>query len=247
MKSNEGPCVLCGSEGTLVDCHIYPRAFAKRMGHDNDPPRQLSSDPSEHSKRMRTGWYDPALVCQACESRFSEWDDYGIRFNRSEPELRYPEGRPYAIASWRDVDCRRLKLFALSTLWRAHATTLEAFRHVRLGPHGIKLGGMIREGFEGDLDEFALTIALFPDRPEPGMLIPPSRCRITPKRLRAWRFQLDSMLFTIKVDGRPYPMNSRRLLVGSDKDVLAVVGRFDRSPEARFMTKWFGLRGEPGF
>ncbi len=69
-------CQYCGETGKLIKAHVIPAAFFRRLRDGQDPPRLLTNKEKEYPKRMPIGVYDSNILCEACESRFGDWDDY---------------------------------------------------------------------------------------------------------------------------------------------------------------------------
>jgi hypothetical protein len=69
----------------------------------------------------------------------------------------YPNGTPhfYEAAIW---DESKLRMFALSILWRAAATTHAYYAPVDIGPHEERLRRLILAGDPGSPDDFSVTL-----------------------------------------------------------------------------------------
>ncbi|MCB9889634.1 MAG: hypothetical protein H6836_08655 [Planctomycetes bacterium] len=151
-------CRLCGARAPLVQSHIVPKSFygPLRLGQ-----KLLSNTPGQRPRRSPTGEYD-RIVCAECEARFSDYDNYAYRV--FEGDLWNPVELPDSantVAAFllNNVKPDRLKLFAMSVLWRAHASQRSIFASVSLaGEVERELRSMILDDRAGSLDEFATIL-----------------------------------------------------------------------------------------
>jgi hypothetical protein len=240
-------CKFCGEDRDLIDAHIYPRALAKGLGDDQDPPQQIAVNPEVHPKRIRTGWYDQHMLCAPCEKRFGPWDDYGIKFMRAPRTGVWPPSGKARLAIWEGWDYSRLKLFAIGVLWRAHASALEAFEGVQLGPHAPVMREMLELGDAGGPDDCAVLLGKAVGQPEPGLWIPPVKSRMKNGGVRVWRMHFGGFEVMVKTDKRPLPSDIRRLQLTPGQPVVASLTDFLDSGEARLVRNFFRKQGEPGF
>ena len=151
-----GVCKLTGVSGKFVKSHILPAAltrpehqgaFLLQAGFGRSPVRRWSS------------WYDSKIVTRKGECILADYDDWGIRELRSQKlvwsswgpmqELRTNDWVQIRQTDWglrRIVlaDPERFRLFFLSLLWRAAASSLDEFDEIRLsGEELSKLGDML--------------------------------------------------------------------------------------------------------
>ena len=125
-------CRLCGRERKLVDSHIIPRAFFQI--EPDQPPRLFSNRREFHPRRAPKGVYDQ-IVCEACERRFSEYDNYAVKLLIRERVVREPIKHRGATIAYvvPDIDYKNLKLFVIAVLWRASVSDQVFYSKVRLG------------------------------------------------------------------------------------------------------------------
>ncbi len=121
--------------------HLIPRALT-RLSKTGE--KHIQSEIGGKATRVPDSWYDLKLVTQMGEKILSEIDSYGIDELRrghliwsawdEQDSFPFPfdlkEGPNYRTIL--ATDGPSLRLFFLSLLWRAGATKLEAFRHVKL-------------------------------------------------------------------------------------------------------------------
>lgn len=139
-----GTCRLCGDDCELVDSHIIPKAFHRDLkGNASGAPVIIGTNPTDYPRKNPGGIYEEELLCRPCENRFGPCDDYGAQcliqnYDRDVEPLSYNNGEvlAYRFPTW---DEKRLRMFALSLLWRATVTTNEIFSGVTLGPHLARL------------------------------------------------------------------------------------------------------------
>jgi hypothetical protein len=111
--------------------------------------------------RRWTSWYDPTLVTQHGENILTAYDTWAVEELRrtklvwsgwgSAKELGSSHHRigdsPWGVRKLEDIDGKKLRLFLLSLLWRAAATTLPEFGSVALPEgHMAELRRMIQSG-----------------------------------------------------------------------------------------------------
>ena len=129
-----GQCKLTGTRGKYVKSHIIPEALTETLWKGN-PLTQVG----RHGKRIKrwTTWYDRKLVTVEGEAILATHDDWAINLFRQKeliwsswgameqldlPDHSLGPGRR-GLRKLDGVDCERLRLFFLSLLWRAAATT----------------------------------------------------------------------------------------------------------------------------
>ena len=119
---------------------------------------------SDYPRRNWTGIYG-GFVCGPCAKLFHPWAEHGIEFVR-----KYCRGNrgarlngDFANGFRAEVDYERLKLWIMSTLWRADACDHVFYKRVDLGGKWRKrLSEGIRQRDPGPPYYFAVTATLFP-------------------------------------------------------------------------------------
>lgn len=129
-------CKLCGQNAKLIKAHIIPKSLYKDLrDSDGGVSKLITNTVGVHSKRIPVGLYDPQIVCEDCERFFSPWDDYAKWFfEKNVPNPVIDKGRIVAY-DYGITDYKNLKLFFISLLWRAHASSQPFFGRIDLGPH----------------------------------------------------------------------------------------------------------------
>jgi len=160
-----------------------------------------------------------------------------------EAELFPNSMRPRA-AIWRDVHASRLKLFVLSLLWRAHASSLRAFLDVDLGPFEKQLRSFLQRDDPGSPDEFAVFLTRTVNRPSGQVGIPPVKCRLQgrPNNINVYRMHLHEHELVVKMDSRKYSESLRSVQLSPGQPVVVLLDEFLSSNEAKLLRNFFRRR-----
>jgi hypothetical protein len=129
----EGPCRLCGRTAELVDSHIIPKFFFKKMKRSEDYLLLVSKE-QPRAKRSLTGIYGQFL-CLLCENSFSQVDDYASTFfpSVSQQPIALMGGKPFRKVL--EFDYLRLKKFFISLLWRASVSSRPEYNKITLAQY----------------------------------------------------------------------------------------------------------------
>lgn len=92
------------------------------------------------------GEYDSDLVCLSCERGFSDWDDYGYEVLKQSEHWKPVAFDRNGVGAWEHppVDFQRFRLFVLSVIWRAHASTRPVFGRFSVGLHAGRIAKLIQ-------------------------------------------------------------------------------------------------------
>jgi hypothetical protein len=158
-------CKLCSQEKKCVKAHIIPESFFRLIKRDGKPILILPDNIEKHPEKSHTGIYDENLVCIDCERLFSSCDDYAYtflvdKFNKENPFLDGDKALAFVIKSF---DYHKLKLFFVSALWRASATSNKYFSSINVGPFESKLKAMILNNDPGNQNYFSVIITKYDD------------------------------------------------------------------------------------
>lgn len=162
-----GTCRLCQKVRKLRYSHILPEFFYKELYHENHTLFAISTDPSHPIYREQKGLRE-YLLCDDCESRFGQWEDYAKRVIYDE-HGRGNEGKdiPGGFMD-RGIDYDKYKLFQMSLLWRMSVTSLSWFSNVTLGPHEETMREMLLRGDPGEPHEYGCALTVL--KPTDGKL-----------------------------------------------------------------------------
>ena len=151
-----GTCRLTGKSGNFVKAHIIPEALTK----PSVPGESfIQAGQGDRPVRRWTSWYDQNLVTSDGERILSDYDNWGIaelrRLNLvwSSPATKnvkdFADWKPtndhgHGVRIFEYHDGNKLRLFLLSILWRAAASRMPEFKHVRIPERQLKqLGKML--------------------------------------------------------------------------------------------------------
>lgn len=155
-----GLCRLCLRTENLCNSHALPDALFGHILRENHGKAIVVTDDLYTPIQYSSDTWGSTLLCQACESALNErYDHYGISVFKG---LQGSVYRGREGVTFLKVDCRRLRMFFLSILWRMSVSTHDSYRNVRLAP-----------AWEEDLRS-----ALAAQR-----IIPPSRYQVSTYRL----------------------------------------------------------------
>ncbi len=229
------PCRLCGSTAPLVNSHTVPKALhldAQQFEQTGEVMR-IYSDQFNYGRKSHTGEYD-RMVCDKCEKRFQAWDDYGINFVRIHKAgtVGKPMGSPDPIGLVIDeFDYTKLKMFVLSMLWRADASSRPVFKRINLGDKWRPaLTSAILAGDPGPPEFFAVAASLFKKDILKTFLADPHPEKY--ERINHVRFYVyGGFTFLIKVDQRPPPKFLEHMILAEGRPFPLVLR--DLSPSER--------------
>jgi hypothetical protein len=207
------------------------------MQMDSDrPPVIIATAADSFPQRSPGGIYDEELLCDLCEVRFGPWDQYGAecllqRFDQdAQKGISNGEVIVYRVDNW---DEARLRMFALSLLWRAAVTTRPFFKRVTLGPHEARLHDRILAGDPGPPNDFSVFLSRWQVRPEHvGM-------ELTQLSPYVWRLNginmakifLGGFVFYIKCDKRPFNEPFPDIVLAPGRSIFAVPRQLEGSQD----------------
>lgn len=218
-----GRCKFCGDEHELIRAHIFPQSFTAKLWGTEGRLIQVAKDPPP-TRRSPTGIYDENLLCLRCESTvFTPLDTYAYDLllkGREQAQrgadadvqtLRFPEG-----------DGKRIKLFALSVLWRASASKRPELSAVMLGTYQDKVRDILRGSVQLTPDQYATILGFELVQEVASTMMSPAAAKSGGNWY--WSMWLGGYLFATAI-GR-YPADAfaqaRSYLLGRGPDVVAV-------------------------
>jgi len=159
-----GICSLCKIFQPLIKAHIYPRQLYSlfKQFSGNVAPSELV--PFQYSKKSlkiqqwQSGFFDHFILCHGCDNGlFGPWDKYAQNFLARLANASNVSD----VIDIPSFDYHSLKLFFLSVLWRAAATTLPFFANVQFGIWQEKLRAMLLAKNPGSLEDFSVILVKF--------------------------------------------------------------------------------------
>jgi hypothetical protein len=229
-------CKFCGNDRKLIRAHVIPEGFFRRFRSSPNSLRLISDEAGQHEKRAPVGVYDKAIVCGGCESLWKTWDEYAQLLLADTPlnsEARYQKGQLLAHIV-KDFDYDKLKLFFISILWRASASTQPFFSKIVLGPFEEAAKQHISTADAGGADDFAVILAKFdaslakPTMPSPHKV---EFCGVT-----YYRFYISGYVAHVEVDKKPCPLPLSIISLSRDRPLVIMCKDFRKSKELRSAT-----------
>lgn len=241
-KKPSGLCRLTGTAGQFAKSHIIPDAFMQRA---TDAPF-LECDAASPPRKRFTGWYDPGILGSKGEKVIAAYDDvaakcfigngFTYRTRRDRHDIhslssRFVADQVYEIDN---VDTARIRLFALSLLWRAAVTSLEAFALVKVSPSHLEdIRVRLLRGDAGPAIEYPVYFGVFCDAEELTKVAP-----YRPRNHPFYRFFLDGVVCYVCPRRRLADANKYGLLLaGSEPDRLRLLCFPSYSSEQRNYTE----------
>ncbi len=212
----------------MAKSHIIPDAFMQRA---TDAPFMESSG-TFRSRKMFTGWYDRNILGHAGEKIIASYDSvaaecfissgltYRKRRDPSDINRLRDDFVPGEIYEIQGVDITKIRLFALSLLWRAAVSRLKAFELVQIDANQIEdIRHRILSGNPGSYEEFPVYFGVFCGGEELPKLAP-----FQPKGHPFFRFFLDGVICYISPCRHFKSVKTYgRLLAGAQPDRLNLV------------------------
>ena len=186
------------------------------------------------SKANPVGVYDCTIVTAEGEAHFAPWDSYAAElllhgFSTAQ-RLRQDVGQIVGY-EYPTFDYTKLKLFFLSVLWRAGASSQEFFKRVDLGPHFDTLRNRLLNADPGQPDEYAVVLAVFDDDPDWAKIMDPFPERYGETGIRFYRLYVGNFIAYVKVDQRPAESPIQDLQLTPDAPLRIVQRSFAESKE----------------
>lgn len=208
-------CALCLENKKLRKSHIIPEFLYKPI-YEEDPKRYfgVSTDSSEGIDHRQQGIWD-RLLCGDCEQHLSKWEDYAST-------LLYQRAQVQEISIGLrvvNVDYEKFKLFLLSLLWRAGATSRKEFSEVSLGPHEEKLRKMLLENEPGPTEKYGCMPVLCPKYKDvlQNMIISPDTVKV--RAHHVVRFLLGGLFWNFFVSSHTPSIASEGIFLTEDGEL----------------------------
>jgi len=170
--NHKGVCLLCGKTDVLLSkSHIISKFIYKPL--KDEAGRMVYTPLSDYSKREfhQTGFFDKYILCEKCDNvLLSGFERYvaNLLFEGILPHgaiLKFDDtDKRIKILRYNGIDILKIKLFALSLLWRSHVSHNVFFKQVKLTEIvENRLKEMILNSDSGNIDEFRIVIVRLDD------------------------------------------------------------------------------------
>ncbi len=139
----------------LCDSHVIPEWVYQPLYDSIHRYRVVGASARKHPRYLQQGIHEP-LLCQGCESRFSDFEGYarGVLFG-GRKVLSEPRDGGVDLVS---LDYRKLKAFQLSILWRAGVARDDFFSMVDLAEHTEPLREMLLSDSPGRQTDYGCAL-----------------------------------------------------------------------------------------
>lgn len=211
-------CALCLKPSILKESHIIPEFLYSVLYDDKHRFMQISTDSKTKTLSRPKGLYE-RLLCASCEGQIGRWETYAARVLQGGIQLEY-QNEPAGFVV-RGLEYSHFKLFGMSLLWRAGASTRSEFSQVRLGSrHKENLRRMLLAKDPGPFWQYGFSIVFPPEREAreifgQALLNPQKRhyrahhAYLFSLGIMTWIFlvsnhmrQADECIFSLREDGR---------------------------------------------
>ena len=230
-------CKLTGKSGRAVKAHIVPKAFYELPPQTEGFIQLWTNSPGKFPKKVPIGIYDDAIVTSEGESRFGPWDDYACEVLLNRFKEFTPLYKKHRLACWQleDVEYARLKLFGLSVLWRAHASTQPAFQRVKLGEHESIIRDLLLRAQPAKAEEYSVCFARWVDEDFGPVFMDPIRERYD--GVNFYRVYCGRYVVYVKVDRRDTGPTLREFQVAPTQPLLVAARNLRGSKEWPVLAK----------
>jgi hypothetical protein len=158
-------CPLCRlerRESDLCDSHIIPEFLYEDLYDEGHSLVSVATARPELPQRRHKGIYQKRFLCTDCERQISRHEDYVAKAFKSKVQV---VDTPDAIR-FPGFDYRHMKLFQMSVLWKASASTRDEFKGVALGPRQESLRAMVAADDPGAWSDFPCVAVINPSMQE---------------------------------------------------------------------------------
>lgn len=195
IQKKLNPCALCGELGELRRSHIVPESMYKGVYDKFHRYRHISLARPQIKSFEQKGIRE-RLLCDSCEQKISVWEQYGKDFV-SGYVCRVSGKSDGHLIRCRGVDYKRLKLFAMSVLWRSSVARHPFFKKVSLGIREHTLRTHLLREDPGAQNDFPIMVfgLVFRGGPMTGAILQPQRFRI--EGALAYRFIFGGVMWAI--------------------------------------------------
>jgi hypothetical protein len=232
-KATGSICVVC-LENPTCEAHIIPRAFVREIKKSNNHVLQLGVTGSRKAKRPM-GLADYNILCSECDGIIGQVDKYAIEFTRN---FQVRAGlNPYSIIKFEGMETDKIRIFALSVVWKSSVSSLEFFNHINLGPYEMLARGLIFDGHDLDgCTNLHVQINALTSTPGDASSFISYPLRARNENGPYFIFSAGGFQFLVRFGSRPFFSGQQlqwanQLAIRSDQTPIGVVYPFEESGE----------------
>ena len=132
-------CRLCQQNRELCESHIIPEFLYRTLYSQRKHQFfQLSGPPK--ARKWQQGFRE-RMLCRICEEKLSRWETYAAQILFGGREITIENKNNSLLVH--HVDYQKFKLFQLSLIWRAGASSIQQYSSIKLGQHERTLRSLI--------------------------------------------------------------------------------------------------------
>lgn len=201
-------CGLCHQDvPKLSKSHIIPKALMLygRQKEGKEPLLLMSADRDKRVVRNQSGIYSE-IVCSACEASFHQGDEALIGLCRGYDKGVHPYAKDGSVLTgvwaYPDLENHVLHRGVLTTLYRAHLSPHDLFKHVDVGKyHAERLRQTLLSAEPTDLSDYQVVLRVVPTI-DGSVIASPFREKWD--GISAYRFYFPHVTAFIKVDRQSF-------------------------------------------
>ena len=219
----------------MAKAHVIPTSLYGNALKDPTGPAKIVTDKvGTHSRKTLTGIYDLNIVCQPCEARFDQWDNYANHLlMRTKPDEIIERNGVKRAYVYHDIKYDLLKLFFVSLLWRTHHASHDMFSGVDVGrKFEGHLRSMILECDPGHPETFAVVLARFDHELADGFFHP---FRERYDGVNVYRISFSQHAAYVKVSSQKTAETFRSIVLSPDQPLTIIARDFESSKELKAM------------
>lgn len=150
---------MCGQTKRLINAHAILRRFFEVIRDTGKYSVMINANKPLKSagKFYQAGVYDSEILCEDCERKFSDFDNYGWQILGNLSLTNSVDDIDGTFAYRVDCDTDKIRRFLLSVLWRASVSRLEFYSRVTLGPYEARIKNRLFDSSPLRADEFQTT------------------------------------------------------------------------------------------
>lgn len=209
-------CALCKKDNKLSKSHIIPEFLYQTLYDEKHRFHKISDDIKKRNQLLQKGIYE-RLLCAQCEQHISKYERYGSLVLNGGFDLTFR--RKERLNYFGNIDYKQFKIFALSILWRAGVSKLDAFSQVKLGPHEEKLRKMVQDENPKERHDYPFLLSPIVHENEivEALIVPPTFTRLA--HHMAYQFVLGGIAWVFVVSSHKAPKEFVAASIGKNNEL----------------------------